>query len=105
MEQYFDIAIKKAQKSSCRYKISAIGFNRKGDMIASVTNQPRFGKEAGGLHAEARLIRENGTKKIRTILICRTNKKGTILPIKPCERCQKLADAHGIKIISVSEDF
>lgn len=95
-----DIAIKKASKSVCRYKVSAIGLNKKGDIVGNVSNMPRFAKFNGGLHAEASLIGRYGSK-IKTIIICRVNKTGGLLPIKPCDNCQKLADKFGIKIISI----
>lgn len=97
-----DKAKSKAIKSNCRYKISALGFSRKGDLIGAVTNGHRFEKQGGGLHAETELIKKYG-KKLKTILICRVGNRGDLLPISPCNNCKKVADKLNIKIISVKE--
>lgn len=102
MNQITTLAIKKAVKSVCKYKISAIGFNHKGEIIGSVVNQPRFSKPNGGWHAEALLIGRYGSN-LKTIIICRVNKNGGLCPISPCKNCQKLADKYGIKITSIME--
>lgn len=93
-------AIKKANKSICKFKISAVGFNHKGEMIGSITNTPRFSRYGGGIHAEAALIKRY-RGHLKTILICRVNTNGGLLPIDPCDKCQKLADKFNIKITSV----
>jgi cytidine deaminase len=95
-----NFAIKKARTSACKFKISAIGFNAKGEIIGSSTNIMRFVRKGGGLHAEAKLIMRY-RNNLDTILICRVNKTGEILPIEPCGNCLKLAEKYGIKIISV----
>jgi len=95
-----DKAIRRASKSICRYKVSAIGLNKKGEIIGSSVNTVRFNKLNGGIHAEASLIGRYGSQ-LKTIIICRVNKTGGILPIEPCDNCQKLANKFGIKIISV----
>jgi len=95
-------AIKKANKSICKFKISAIGFNNKGEVIGSYTNKPRFSRYGGGIHAEAALIKRYG-KKLKTILICRVNGNSGLLPISPCDNCQKLAKKFNIKIVSVED--
>jgi cytidine deaminase len=102
MSPIINRAIKKANQSVCKFKVSAIGFNNKGEMIGSITNAPRFSRYGGGLHAEALLIKRYG-KKLKTILICRVNSNGKLLPIDPCLNCQKLAIKFGIKIMSVKE--
>ena len=94
----------KAAQSPCRHRISAFGFSRKGEFVGSTVNRPRFPKHQGGLHAEALLIKRYG-KILKTILICRVNKSGNLLPIDPCSNCKELADKYGIRIISISESF
>ena len=90
-------AIKKAKKSNCKYKIVAIGLNRKGDIIGFSTNIPRFKRFGGSVHAEINLIHKHGSK-IRNILITRVGKSGQLLPISPCKNCKKVAEKMGIKI-------
>lgn len=93
-------ARKKALQSNCHFKISAIGFSRKGNILGSVTNHHRFSRKGGGKHAELRLMERFGMG-LHTILICRVGKGGDILPIDPCYVCQAMADKLGIKIITV----
>ncbi|MFW5804284.1 MAG: hypothetical protein ACOCWG_03525 [bacterium] len=95
------LAIKKAKQSFCRYKISAIGFNAKGEILGRATNIVRFVKKGGGIHAEIKLIRQY-KNNLKTILICRVNNTGELLPIEPCENCLKVANKYNIKIISIS---
>jgi len=95
-----EIAINKAKTSPCRYKISAVGFDKKGKVVGICTNNHRFVKYGGGIHAERRLISRYGDL-IKTILICRVGNSGELLPIHPCKTCQKIADKYSIKIISV----
>jgi len=94
-----DKAIRRASKSICRYKVSAIGLNKKGEIIGSSVNTIRFNRLNGGIHAEASLIGRYGSQ-LKTIIICRVNKTGGVLPIEPCDNCQKLANKFGIKIVS-----
>jgi cytidine deaminase len=94
------LAIKKARQSICRYKISAIGINAKGEVIGKSCNFPRFYKKCGGIHAEMNLMWQKGPA-LHTIFICRINKRGDILPIDPCPMCKGKADELGIKIRSI----
>ena len=93
-------AVKKAIQSDCRYRISAIGLNKKGEVFCSVTNRQRFYYKGGGKHAEM-LLMETAGKGLKTIIICRVGLSNSILPIKPCPMCNAKADELGIKIISV----
>ena len=43
-------------------------------------------------------------KKINTILIMRIGHGGDILKIEQCEKCKKIADKLGVKIISVDQE-
>lgn len=93
-------AIKKASQSICKYKISAIGFDKQGRLIGTAFNRPRFGKYGGSIHAELNLMSRYG-KNLKTIVICRVNNNGDMLPIDACSTCQKKADELGIKIKSL----
>jgi hypothetical protein len=95
-----DRLIKKAQSSPCTYKISAIGIDNKGRVIDCCNNHQRFSHEGGGVHSEAKLIARN-PRSLRTIIICRVNKTGDLLPIDPCESCKRIATNHNITIKSI----
>ena len=96
----------KATQTNTCYRISAIAFSKKGEILGSTTNSFQMdGRRPGrgcGVHAERRLIARYRFN-IKTILICRIGGSGDILPIKACITCQKIADKMGIKIISVDE--
>jgi len=93
-------AIKKALTSSCRYRISALGFNKRGELVATTTNKPRFYRKGGGVHAEMALMLGH-PKSLKTILICRVGKNGDLAQIDPCVTCNMKAAELGIKIITV----
>lgn len=95
-------AITKAKSSNCRYKIAAIGLNKKGDIVGIKNNTFRLPHKGGGHHAEMRLMKQY-RNKIKTIIICRTNNKGELLPIEPCESCSKTAEKLGIKIKTIKD--
>jgi cytidine deaminase len=98
-------AIKKANQSQCRFKISALGFNRKGELVYSAFNVSRdILRHGGGLHAEQKVMMEAKKKGIVIILICRVNPNGILLPIEPCTKCKKMSEKLGIKIISVNTE-
>lgn len=91
----------KALQSPCIHKVSALGFNRKGELVARANNQKRFYKFGGGYHAEERIFKLAKSKGIKIILIFRVSKAGNLLPIDPCKKCAKKAQELGIKIISL----
>lgn len=95
-------AIRKASSSICRFKISAMAFDKKGQLLGTSFNQPRFNRFGGGRHAEMILMAQYG-KNIKTIIICRTDGKAGLLPIDPCEVCKAKAEELGIKIKSIQE--
>lgn len=97
-------AKKTASKSSCRFKISALGFNKKGDLISVSYNKSRYCKYGGGIHAEADLIKHTGPN-LSYIIISRINKHGKLLPIHPCDKCKKIAKKYNIKIYSLHEEL
>ena len=98
-----NIAQEKAKQSPCRYKISAVGIDKLGNVVGSCTNQLRFHNKGGGLHAEIVLIKRYGSR-IKSIFICRINKKGELLSIHPCKNCKEVADKLGIRIYSIKEE-
>lgn len=96
-----DTAIKRAQKSTCHHKVSAIALGRKGEIIGTSFNAPRFTRYGGGLHAEMRVMKK--WKGIKTIIICRIGGAGDLKPIGPCRACASKAADLGIKICSIAE--
>ena len=99
----------KAAHSPCTYKISAIAFDKRGDILGHVTNshskfdilgKTPLGRAGTALHAERRLFARYGDN-VKTIVICRIGNSGNILPIDPCPACQRVAKKLGVKIISV----
>jgi len=97
-----EVLIKKAKQSTCRYRISCLGLNIKGEYLGSATNKPRFSRLHGGLHAEIALISRYG-KQLKTIVLCRVGASGELRPIHACKNCQSVADKLGIKIVTLSE--
>lgn len=93
------LAKNKALQSLCRYKVSAIGLNRKGDIIVTAINKPMFSTHHGGQHAEMEIVRKK--KGVSSIIICRVNKSGDLLPIDPCTKCKEMAERLNIKIYSL----
>jgi len=97
-------ALKKASKSPCKFKIAALGFNSKNELVAVKTNS--FGYKTGkgkSLHAEERLFKVAAQKGIVKIIIIRVGNSGNILPIDPCEKCSKIAEKLNITIESIKE--
>lgn len=95
------LAKKKAQQSECTFRVSAIGLNKRGEIVGSAINRYKYKeRDRGQIHAEISLIHNYG-KKISTIIICRVGNSGNILPIHPCDKCKKVADAMNIKIETV----
>lgn len=96
------LAQRKAGQSRCRYKVSAVGLDRKGRIVGCAMNRHRLPYRGGGVHAEIALMKKYGNK-IKSIFICRINKHGDLLDIHPCEACSQVANKLGIKIYSVKE--
>ena len=101
----------KAVRSDCTYKVSAIAFDKKGDILGHVTNKHSdwdvikkengHGRAGTAKHAE-RLLMKRYKGLIKTIVICRVGHSGELRSIDPCKACKKVADKLGIKIISIS---
>lgn len=92
---------RKAMKSQCKHRLSAIGLNKRGEVLCTCFNTPRFSKYHGSVHAEMQVMNKAG-KALRTILLCRVNLSGKLLCIDPCSTCASKARELGVKIISVS---
>jgi len=86
--------------TTCRYRVVAVGFNHTGAIIGIATNSPRLPMR--GFHAEETLIRRS-PRSLARILIARVGHEGTLLPIDPCEQCQRLAAKYSIKIEAYKE--
>lgn len=109
-----DIAIanllkEKAKHSSCTYKVAAIAFDKKGDVLGHTTNKhsdwdvvAKTGEGRAGTakHSE-RLLCQRYKGNVKTILIARVGHSGELRPIDPCPACKKVADKLGVKIISL----
>lgn len=98
--------VRKAKNSpSNSYRVSAVAFTEKGELLGSAYNAYR--KEdivpgrGYGLHAERRLMERYG-KNISSIIICRIGHGGKLRPIDPCHTCAKIASKMGIKIYAVA---
>lgn len=99
----------KARHSSCTYKISAVAFDKKGNVLGHMTNKHSnwdviektgVGRAGTAKHAERLLISKFG-KQIKTIVIARIGHSGQLRCIDPCMSCQKIAKKYKIKIISI----
>lgn len=74
------------------------------ECVARAINISRFPWRGGGLHAEMKLMSISKRKGLRTILICRVGKNGTIRPIDPCDTCSQKAKELGIRIVTVFKE-
>ena len=96
--------ISKAKKSACRHRISCLAFDKKGRLLGVTVNSRRDNlpsKRGSGMHAEMEAIIRWG-HRIKSLVIARVNKSGSLLPIHPCAKCTKIAKRLGIKISSVT---
>jgi cytidine deaminase len=101
IKELTEIGKQKCLQSICKFRVSAIGLNKDGQIVARAMNIPRFRHKGGGIHAEMQLFKLAKQKGIKTILICRTSKRGKISPINPCPACKKIAEKLNIKIVSL----
>ena len=103
----------KATHSPCTYRVAAIAFDKKGDILGHSTNSHALnwnvldkfevGRPGTGEHAERILLRRY-KDLVKTILICRIGRSGKFRAIEPCKVCRKVAAKYGVKIISISSD-
>lgn len=99
-DKILNYAIKKgiSLNSDLSYRVIAIGFTEKGELLGAKTNS--FGiatRHGAGRHAERELIKRY-KENIAKIVLLRVGRTGNLLPIKPCETCQKVIDKLGIKV-------
>lgn len=96
---------KKASTSPSQYRIACVALNKKGEVLGYTTN--KFRKDeirpliGSGLHAEAFACAKYYPLGLKTLIIMRIGLSGNILPIDPCEDCQKMAKKLGVEIQSV----
>jgi len=95
------LAIKKAKKSPCHQRVSAVGWDEHGTIIMTATNLPRFSREGGGIHAEMRIMRKRPW--VKTILVCRVDGQGRPRPMHPCRVCANKAADLGIRIVTLEK--
>lgn len=98
------LAIRKAKKSICTYKVSAIGLNKRGEVIGKTFNSPWLDKRRGSSHAEMALMKKYSKRGLKTIILVRVNNDGKLLPIDPCDVCAKKAQELGIKIKTITDN-
>lgn len=100
---------RKASRSDCTYKVSAVCFDKKGNILGHITNKHSnwdvvrrtgTGRSGTAKHAERLLISKYG-KNIKTIVIARVGHGGKLRKIDPCPVCQKVAKKYGIRIMSI----
>ena len=95
-----ELAYRKAKQSISNYKISAIAISKNGNVLATGINRPRLGC-IRGVHAEEEVLRKAGANNVSIIIICRLNNNGKILPINPCEKCQKILNKYKIEVKTI----
>ena len=103
-KEIIDRVINKAKKSSCDYKVAAIGISDDGRVLGSFFNKPRFQRKGGSIHAEMQVMK-NFKGNLKTILIVRVGESGTLLPIHPCPVCKEKAKELNVKIVSLHEQI
>jgi cytidine deaminase len=101
-DSIIEIAKKKALKSNCRYRVSAVGISDDGRILKTTFNKQRFFKYGGGVHAEREIMKTCGGN-LKSILICRVNAHGKLLPIHPCKTCKEIANDLNVKIYTALE--
>lgn len=98
----------KSTKTATTYRVTAVAYSSKGDVLGYASNNVRKNlkplRRGAGVHAERELISRYGNK-IKYIVIARFGGSGDLLPIDPCETCQKVADNLGIKIIKLTDEI
>lgn len=95
-----DQFIGKVSRSGSRYKVGAVAIDRRGNFLGVAVCRPRFDHLHGGEHAEMVALRKWG-KRVKSIFLMRTNKTATsLLPIEPCERCQRVLNNLGIQVLN-----
>lgn len=99
MQDLINRAIKKASKSVIKYRVAAIGLNKKGEVLGIVHSIKGVHLKRS-FHAEERLMTRY--PKVKKILIIRIGIGGKLRPIHPCSVCSKMAKKRGVVIIPFS---
>jgi len=100
LTQAIDVAGNKAAASPCKYSVAAIAIDRKGNVLDTSRNLPRFSHKSGGIHAEMVLMKKHGMK-IKSIIIFRVTKGGKLKTMDACAACAAKASDLGITIFSL----
>jgi cytidine deaminase len=103
LQSIITLAQSKAKQSICRFRVSAVGLDKRGRIVGCTSNRLRFLHKGGGVHAEIALIKKYG-KQLKSIFICRINKSGELMNIHPCKNCQEVIDKLNIKVYSISKE-
>ena len=93
-------AIRKGKKVPLKYRIVAVGFNKKGEFLSVATNRARFSKKSGGLHAEINMLLRHG-KDLHSLFLLRVSRKGELLPIDSCACCKGVLAEHKVRVYKV----
>ena len=88
----------KVKNNPCKFRVCAICYNRRGNLLGIAYNYPRLSKKGGGIHAEIAALQKWGIM-IHSMTLLRFGKGGDLLPIHPCKNCQRVLDKMGIKVI------
>ena len=100
------VVFKKSTHSPSHMRMAGVAFNKKGEVLGIVSNGFRINNvkpaRGSGEHVETKLIRRYGNL-ISRIIIMGIGRGGAILPIDPCNKCQKLLSKYGIKVSTVKE--
>lgn len=93
-------AWKKTLKGTCRFRVAAIGLDRRGRVLGILTNLPPRGPEnfnsGSGCHAEVRAI--SSLRGVHALVVVRFGDRGVLRPIHPCANCQSYADRRQVKL-------
>ena len=88
---------KAANTNHTKYRVVAVGFTKKNDLVAIMANKAAHRPKSFNTHAECRMMLRYG-RKLHHIIIARFGATGNSLPINPCPQCQALAKSYGIEI-------
>lgn len=104
LNEIMKCAIKTANKSKCRFKVSCVLVDKKGKIIATgfnhhAKNGRKMGKQT--VHAEVNALSK--VKKPSNNLVAFIYRKNG-RKINPCESCAIILKAYGIKVIYCSNE-
>lgn len=109
---YLETAVQLALSTDGRFKVAALLFDRKGNLLSSAHNsyvkshplQKHYAERVGRsekafLHAEIAALLKLKGRKAKKILLVRVNNKGKLLPVDPCPICALALREHGVSVI------